>query len=190
MAAHYLFEPEFCNVAAGWEKGVVGNNVQDSRRRIWQDAGNRRVGSFAERNVWLEARCQALRQGLPYPEVAHLTIADALTIERSKSLPCAFANHKLSVHPYPDRIEVQDDDGIVATHERSVGRREVRYDRRHFLPLVARKPGALRNSAPFEGLPEALQQLTLALLKRPAAVDSPIVRQPPTGCYARCSKRK
>ena len=23
MTSHYLFEPEFCNVASGWEKGIV-----------------------------------------------------------------------------------------------------------------------------------------------------------------------
>ena len=34
MASHYLFDPDFCNVASGWEKGVVEKNVQDSRLRI------------------------------------------------------------------------------------------------------------------------------------------------------------
>ena len=29
MASHYLFDPDFCNVASGWEKGVVEKNVQD-----------------------------------------------------------------------------------------------------------------------------------------------------------------
>ncbi|MCB2636788.1 DDE-type integrase/transposase/recombinase, partial [Listeria monocytogenes] len=38
MCAHYLFDPDFCNVAAGWENGIVEKNVQDSRRRIWLDA--------------------------------------------------------------------------------------------------------------------------------------------------------
>ncbi len=32
MASHYLFDPDFCNVASGWEKGVVEKNVQDSRQ--------------------------------------------------------------------------------------------------------------------------------------------------------------
>ena len=36
MASHYLFEPEFCNPASGWEKGQVEKNVQDARRRPWQ----------------------------------------------------------------------------------------------------------------------------------------------------------
>jgi transposase len=46
MCAHYLFDADFCNVASGWEKGVVEKNVQDSRRRIWQQAATRRFGSF------------------------------------------------------------------------------------------------------------------------------------------------
>lgn len=36
MASHYLFEPEFCNPASGWEKGQVEKNVQDARRRLLQ----------------------------------------------------------------------------------------------------------------------------------------------------------
>jgi len=48
LCSHYLFDPDFCNVASGWEKGVVEKNVQDSRRRIWQEAGTLRFGSFAE----------------------------------------------------------------------------------------------------------------------------------------------
>lgn len=41
MCSHYLFDPDFCNVASGWEK-----KVQDSRRRIRTEAGTRRFGSF------------------------------------------------------------------------------------------------------------------------------------------------
>jgi transposase len=60
LCAHYLFDADFCNVASGWEKGVVEKNVQDSRRRIWQEAGERRFGSFVELNAWLAERCRAL----------------------------------------------------------------------------------------------------------------------------------
>jgi len=31
MTNHYIFAPEFCNPAAGWEKGQIEKNVQDSR---------------------------------------------------------------------------------------------------------------------------------------------------------------
>ncbi len=30
-----LFEAEFCNPAAGWEKGQVEKNVRDARHRLW-----------------------------------------------------------------------------------------------------------------------------------------------------------
>ena len=197
MAAHYLFDPDFCNVASGWEKGVVEKNVQDSRRRIWQDAGKERFGSFAELNAWLDARCTALWAELPYPELDHLTIADALTMERDAlmpmvpifdgyvetivpvsstclvslernkySVPCEFAHQKLSLRLYPERVEAHSEDGIVAIHVRSFERGDVIYDWRHYIPLVERKPGALRNGAPFDGLPPALQQLRSALIKR------------------------
>src|SRR3990167_6108353 len=36
MVNHYLFEAEFCNPAAGWEKGQAEKNVQDARHRLWQ----------------------------------------------------------------------------------------------------------------------------------------------------------
>ena len=36
MASDYLFETEFCNPAAGWEKGQIEKNVRDARHRLWQ----------------------------------------------------------------------------------------------------------------------------------------------------------
>ena len=51
MTGHYLFEPEFCNRAAGWEKGIVEKNVQDRRRGIWREALEQRWASLAELNA-------------------------------------------------------------------------------------------------------------------------------------------
>jgi len=58
MCAHYLFDADFCDVAAGWEKGVVEKNVQDSRRRIWIDTAKLKSGRFIELNAWLGQRCR------------------------------------------------------------------------------------------------------------------------------------
>ena len=41
------------------------------------------------------------------------------------------------------------------------------YDWRHYLAVIQRKPGALRNGAPFVELPAAFRQLQSHLLKRP-----------------------
>lgn len=198
LAAHYLFDAEFCNVASGWEKGIVEKNVQDSRRRIWQEVSERRFGSFAELNAWLEQRCQALWSELPFPHAEHLTIADALAMERDAlmpmvpafdgyveavasvsstalvsiernrySVPCTHANRKVSVRLYPERIEIHDEAGRLASHPRSFERGEVCYDWRHYIDLIDRKPGALRNGAPFAEMPEPLQRLRQALIRRP-----------------------
>lgn len=55
MACHYVFEPEFCNPAAGWEKGQVEKNVRDARNRLWQVMPV--FKDLEELNQWLEDRC-------------------------------------------------------------------------------------------------------------------------------------
>ena len=48
---------------------------------------------------------------------------------------------------YADRIIVLLDDEMVADHPRRFGRDQVVYDPWHYLPVLTRKPGALRNGA-------------------------------------------
>lgn len=55
---------------------------------------------------------------------------------------------------------------MVAGHVRSFGRDETRYDWQHYIPLIERKPGALRNGAPFADMPPPLQRLRSLLLRR------------------------
>src|SRR5450631_146319 len=87
MCAHYLFDPDFCNVASGWEKGVVEKNVQDSRRRIWLDAQSRRFGSFAELNTWLGERCRSLWSELRHAEHKEFSVAEMLELEQAEMMP-------------------------------------------------------------------------------------------------------
>ena len=82
MCSHYLFDPDFCNVASGWEKGVVEKNVQDSRRRIWQEASTIKFGSFIELNAWLGVRCRALWSEIRHPEYSKFTVAEVLEQEQ------------------------------------------------------------------------------------------------------------
>ena len=53
------------------------------------------------------------------------------------------------------------DDEVVAEHPRFFGRDRMILDPWHYLPVLAKKPGALRNGAPFQGweLPSALARL-------------------------------
>ena len=68
---------------------------------------------------------------------------------------------------YPERIVVTADQQAVADHQRALDHDQILYDWLHYVPLIERKPGALRNGAPFGGLPDALRTLQLARLRRP-----------------------
>jgi len=59
----------------------------------------------------------------------------------------------------------------VAEHRRIINSAhepgQTRYDWRHYLSVLTRKPGALRNGAPFKELPEAFKRLQGLWLPRP-----------------------
>jgi hypothetical protein len=50
---------------------------------------------------------------------------------------------------------------VVGEHRRCFGREQMVFDPWHYVPVLARKPGALRNGAPFKDwlLPGALEQV-------------------------------
>jgi hypothetical protein len=199
MASHYVFEPEFCNPAAGWEKGQVEKNVQDARNRLWQVMPV--FTNLDELNQWLEDRCIALRA-----ETKHQTlpgsIADVweaekptlmalppafdgfvehskrvsptclITFERNRySVPASFANRRISLHVYPERLVVVAEGQTVCIHDRIIERSHhkpgrVIYDWRHYLAVIQRKPGALRNGAPFVEMPDAFRRLQDHMLRK------------------------
>jgi hypothetical protein len=59
---------------------------------------------------------------------------------------------------------IRQDGAIVGEHRRRFGRGETIYDPWHYVPVLARKPGALRNGAPFKDwlLPASLERMRLA----------------------------
>ena len=90
----------------------------------------------------------------------------------SKTCLVRFDNNKYSVnagavgrpveiHAYADRIVIRQDGASVGEHARRFGRGETIYDPWHYVPVLARKPGALRNGAPFKDwvLPSALERM-------------------------------
>jgi hypothetical protein len=96
----------------------------------------------------------------------------ALPASVSKTCLVRFDNNKYSVnasavgrpveiHAYADRVVIRQDGRIVAEHERAFGRGKAVYDPWHYVPVLARKPGALRNGAPFKDwvLPGALERI-------------------------------
>jgi len=87
------------------------------------------------------------------------------------SVPASFANRPVSLRVYPDRIVVVAEGQIVCEHQRVINRSHSHgrtiYDWRHYLAVLQRKPGALRNGAPFAELPNAFRQLQRHLLRHP-----------------------
>lgn len=91
-----------------------------------------------------------------------------VTIARNRySVPCALAGHRVSLRLYPERVVVVvADQQVVAEHPRATDRDHVVYNWQHYIPLIQRKPGALRNGTPFSDLPEPLARLRRALLRK------------------------
>jgi transposase len=96
-----------------------------------------------------------------------------VTFDRNRySVPASFANRPVSLRIYPDRIIVVAEGQILCGHSRIIERSHhlpgrTIYDWRHYLAVIQRKPGALRNGAPFTEMPEAFRQLQGVMLKRP-----------------------
>ena len=67
----------------------------------------------------------------------------------------------VEIHAYADRIVIRQDGIAAGEHPRSFGREETIYDPWHYVPVLARKPGALRNGAPFKDwvLPSAMEKI-------------------------------
>jgi transposase len=196
MCGHYLFEPEFCNRASGWEKGIVEKNVQDRRRQIWVAAAEQRWTSLEQLNDWLAENCRQSWEDMKHPEWTTMTIAEVLQDERLQlmpvpklfdgyvekpvrvsstalihfqrnrySVPTAYAHQIVSLHIYPAELVVVADNKEIARHERSFDISVTRYHWQHYIDLIAKKPGALRNGAPFQTMPAPLLALQRHLLK-------------------------
>src|SRR6266403_1777453 len=190
MCSHYLVDPVACTPASGWEKGQVENQVGLVRERFFTPrlrfktldelnawlldkciayAKAHRHPELAEQTVWevFEAERPKL---VPY--AGRFDGFHAVPASVSKTCLVRFDNNKYSVaasavgrpvevHAYADRIVIRQDGRIVAEHPRSFGRGETTYDPWHYVPVLARKPGALRNGAPFKDwvLPAAMERV-------------------------------
>ena len=75
----------------------------------------------------------------------------------------------VEIRAYADRLECWQDGRIVGRHDRAFGRGKTIYDPLHYIPVLARKPGALRNGAPFKewDLPSALRRVQRKLERQP-----------------------
>jgi transposase len=190
MCGHYLVEPTACTPAAGWEKGQVENQVGLVRERFFTPrlrfrsydemngwlldrcvayAKAHRHPEQVEQTIW--SMFEAERPKL-VPYAGRFDGFHSITTSVSKTCLVRFDSNKYSVaakavgrpvdvHAYADRLVIRQDGEIVGEHPRRFGRNQTVYDPWHYVPVLARKPGALRNGAPFKDwvLPGAIERV-------------------------------
>lgn len=194
MCSHHLVEPTACTPASGWEKGQVENQVGTMRDVLFRPrprvktleelnawledqcrayAERTRHPQFRDRTIW--EVFEEERAGLapfvgPFAGFSEkpmrATTTCLITHDRNRySVDARAAGRGVLVRAYADRIVVLLADEVVADHPRSFKREQIIYDPWHYLPVLMRKPGALRNGAPFKDwdLPPALAKVRLKL---------------------------
>jgi hypothetical protein len=197
LANHYLFEPVACTPASGWEKGQVENQVGNIRE--WLFTPLARFADFDALNEWLATRCTELAQRkhpvTPERSIADCFAEEQLALrqitatfdgyvehmlrvsstclivlDRNRySVPAEFAGRAVSVRSTAGDVRVVADGAVIAEHARRFGRDQLVCDPWHYLPLLERKPGALRNGVPFRewDLPVAIRLVRDRILKQP-----------------------
>jgi transposase len=179
LASHYLFEVCACTPSAGWEKGQVENQVNSVRTRVFTPmlkfatlselnahleeqmiayAHNSPHPEYKERTVY-----EVYREEKPYLIRQSKRFEGYVTQERRAgtqclvlfghnhySVPCEYAGKPVSVRIFAERIVIAMDGKTIAEHERSFEKGRYIMEPLHYLPLLERKPGALRNGRPFQ----------------------------------------
>ncbi len=194
MCSHHLIEPVACSPAAGWEKGQVENQVGNLRDQIFRPkprvasldelnawledqciayAKRTRHPEFKDKTVWEvfqeeQSALMALRSpfdGFVEKAVRASTTCLIMADHNRYSIDARAAGQTVLVRTYAERIIVLFEDRIVADHPRQFRRDQIVYDPWHYLPVLLKKPGALRNGAPFKewDLPPFLAQVRAGL---------------------------
>ncbi|MBI5485519.1 MAG: IS21 family transposase [Deltaproteobacteria bacterium] len=197
LASHYLFEPVACTPAAGWEKGQVENQVRFIRNRLfvprlkfadieelnrWLSdrcrtlAAGHKHPEYKERTVaecFAEEQKQLLVTVSPfdgYKEVpARVTTTALVAYDNNRySVNAKAVGRTAMVRAYATRIIIVHDGNVIGVHKREFKRDQVIYDPWHYLEILKRKPGALRNGAPFKewNLPQPLTEMRYLLSRK------------------------
>jgi transposase len=190
MCSHYLVQPIACTPASGWEKGQVENQVGLVRERFFTPrlrvksydelnawlldkcvayAKAHKHPEIADRTIW---QCFEEERSKLVAYRGRFDGFHSVPAAVSKTCLVRFDNNKYSVssravgrpvevQAYADRIVIRQDGQIVGEHVRCFGRGETLFDPWHYVPVLARKPGALRNGAPFKDwlLPASLERV-------------------------------
>ncbi|MEI6212187.1 MAG: IS21 family transposase [bacterium] len=194
LASHYLVEPVACTPAAGWEKGQVESQVSFLRQRLFtprlqfadlaalnewlQDrchtlAAGHPHPTLPERTVaevFADEQPRLLHVRAPFDAYKETPVRVSSTClvaydANHYSVASVAVGHTPMLRAYADRIVIVEDGAVIGEHAREFRRHQVRYNPWHYVPVLLRKPGALRNGAPFRdwALPAPLAAMRQAL---------------------------
>ncbi|KJS89141.1 IS21 family transposase [Desulfosporosinus sp. BICA1-9] len=179
LEAHYSFDSDFCNVAAGWEKGGIENAVAIIRRIAFTPMPC--VKNFAELQQHVDACCVKYiethkiryrsasiksmfteeRQCLNPLPITPLDTAKSIPalvchdltvlLEGTRySVPFDYVGERVTLKVSPFTVSIWHRGKEICTHNKTLIKGDHQYITDHYLELLSRKPRALMNAAPLK----------------------------------------
>ena len=178
LSAHYAFKTEFCNIAAGHEKGLVEGLVGWVRRNVLVPIP--RVNNLNELNDILIEKCLKYRRHkisrreftvgkMADMEKTSFTLLPPYRFDTSKSIthkvdtfstvkfdynyysvPVAYVDKDVSIKGFGNEIAIIHKQLKVAEYPRSYGRGENNYKLEHYIDLIESRPRSVFNAKPVK----------------------------------------
>lgn len=198
MCSHYLVKPVACTPGAGWEKGQIEKQVQDVRKWIFTPRPNftslEELNEWLSdrcleicrvrkhpidkdktiQEVFEEERKSLIPVKEPFEGYIEkeCTVSSTSLIRHDRnhySVPCKAAGKTVTVRAKADQIVIIKNGKQIASHSRNFERGKTVYNPWHYLDILQRKPGALRNGAPFQDwdLPSGIKRVQSHLTRLP-----------------------
>jgi transposase len=197
LCAHYMITPTACTPARGNEKGRVERQVAIDRSEFFtpmpkvqslSELNDRLMSQLIHyNNTHKHPKHQYKTIDEVFEEESHCLMPTPVMFDGCKeisvkvsttclaqydrnyySVDCSCASQIVQCKSYADKIVFVYNGKEVGRHERKFTKGQTYYDYQHYLPILARKPGALRNGAPFINmdLPDELNKVRKALEKQ------------------------
>jgi len=179
LEAHYGFDSDFCNRAAGWEKGGVENAVAIVRRIAFTPMP--KVADFVQLQQHVDACCleyiETHRIRYRSPSIKELWTQERqrlnplplMPLETAKtvtalvnpdltvlldttrySVPLDYVGEKVTLKVSPFTIAVWHRGQEICRHTKALQKGDHQYNPDHYLELLTRKPRAVRNALPLK----------------------------------------
>ena len=166
---YYGFKVHFCNPRSGWEKGTVESNNKHFKKRLttkislnnlsftslqaFQNYVHKECRSYnkkieVSRKFAKEPLCELPRNHFETFQscVSRVNKYSTLCLDNDThrySVPSEYIGCRLEVRAYPTKIEIVDQNEVIAVHERLFGsKKKASIQVEHIIEQLCKKPGA------------------------------------------------